>query len=72
MYLFLDRVGELMDRFDPEHLVSIDLAFVCNNVSSPWSKIKRLVFLYAVSKNGSVGDVDGGESYGMNTILLKI
>lgn len=34
---FSDHVGEMTARMDPEHLVSIDLAYVCDNVLLHWS-----------------------------------
>lgn len=34
-----------MARIDPEHLVPIDLAYACDNVSPPLSGLKRMVFL---------------------------
>lgn len=42
---FWDYFGELTVHIAPEHLVSIDLAYVCDNVSLPSSGMKRWVFL---------------------------
>lgn len=36
-------------RIEPEHNVSIDLAYLCENVSPPWSGVKRLVFLTLIT-----------------------
>ncbi|CAE1313253.1 unnamed protein product [Acanthosepion pharaonis] len=40
-----DHVGELTARLAPEQLVSIDRAYACDNVSPPYSGMKRMVFL---------------------------
>lgn len=42
---FWDQVDDLAAPIDPEHLVSINLAYVCDNVLPPWSGVNRLVFL---------------------------
>lgn len=39
------QVRPFWDHVDPEHLVSIDLAYVCNNLLPPWPVMKRMMFL---------------------------
>lgn len=53
----LDHAGELTACINPKHLVSIDLAYLRNNVLTPWSGVS-----YAASrgKNDGVGEADGG------------
>lgn len=43
--LFWDHVRELMACIGFEHLVFIDLVYICDSVSRPWSRVKQLVFL---------------------------
>lgn len=57
---FWDHVGEFTACIYPEHLVPINLAYVCDNMSPPWSGVKRIVFLTLLAVNGGVNDVDGG------------
>lgn len=45
MRAFRDYIGELTACIDPEHIVSIDLTHVCDNVSSTWYGLKRMVFM---------------------------
>lgn len=44
---------------DVEHLVYIDLSYVCDNVSPPWSGVKSLVDLMLLA-SGKSGDASGG------------
>lgn len=45
MCLFWDYISKSTALIDPEHLVSIDLASPCDNVSLPCFGVKRMVFL---------------------------
>lgn len=45
VHLFWDYVSELMARIYPEHLISINLAYICNNVLPLYSVVKRMAFL---------------------------
>lgn len=58
---FWDHVGELTVRIDPEHLMSIDLAYVCDSVSASWSRVKPMIISNAASRgiDGSVDDAVG-------------
>lgn len=45
VHIFCDYIDEMTARIDPEQLVSIHLAYVCDNISLPCSGMRLWVFL---------------------------
>lgn len=53
---------------DPEDLMSIDFAYMCDNMSPPWSRAKGLVFLTLLAVTRMVLWVTQTESIVQNKI----
>lgn len=51
---FWDHISELTNSIDPKHIVSIDLWYMCDNVSPPLPGMKQMVFLMLLAVTGMV------------------